>query len=180
MKQTLIVLGLTMAMVVSGCTATRGKKGTVEGTSKSATGYGQSGDYSGNTGRGDAGAGAEGSGLAPGGVGDDLTGRVVYFELDSAEIKPEGLAVIDAWAKYLASNPAAKVRLEGHCDERGTREYNIALGERRGNTVQEALAARGAAASQISITSFGEERPVALGHDEAAWSQNRRVEILQP
>lgn len=180
MKQTLIVLGLALAMVISGCTATRGKKGSVEGTSSSASAGGSS-DFSGGAGGSDGGLGlGGGESSAPGGTGDDLTGRVVYFELDSAEIKPEGLAVIDAWSKYLVSNPSAKIRLEGHCDERGTREYNIALGERRGNTVQEALTARGASAGQISISSFGEERPIALGHDEAAWSQNRRVEFVQP
>lgn len=184
MKQPLIILGLALVLAMSGCTATRGKKGSVEGTSSSA-GSGGSGDFAGGAGGGSGdgmgalGAGG-GEGGAPGGTGDDLTGRVVYFELDSVDIKPEGLAVIDAWSKYLVANPSAKIRLEGHCDERGTREYNVALGERRGNTVQEALTARGAGSDQISISSFGEERPLALGHDEAAWSQNRRVELMQP
>lgn len=182
MKQALIVIGLALAMAVSGCTATRGKKGSVEGTTLSAG----AGDSSGSEGANGSAGGLGGrdafggEGGAPGGSGDDLTGRVVYFDLDSTEIKPEGLAIIDAWSKYLSSNPAAKIRLEGHCDERGTREYNVALGERRGNTVQEALTARGVAAGQIAISSFGEERPLALGHDESAWSQNRRVEIMQP
>ena len=71
------------------------------------------------------------------------------------------------------------MRLEGHTDERGTREYNVALGERRGNAVLQAMTARGVSERQLSVTSFGEERPVSLGHDESAWSQNRRVEILQ-
>ncbi|MBI2383513.1 MAG: peptidoglycan-associated lipoprotein Pal, partial [Gammaproteobacteria bacterium] len=103
--------------------------------------------------------------------------HVIYFEFDSATITPEGLVVVDQWAKFLGANPSAKVRLEGHADERGTREYNIGLGERRANSVQEALAARGVGPRQFAIVSFGEERPVALGHDEPAWRQNRRVEI---
>jgi len=107
------------------------------------------------------------------------TGRMVYFEFDSSEINAEGQAVVDGWAAYLAANPSAKVRLEGHCDERGTREYNVGLGERRGNAVLQALTSRGVGEAQISVSSFGEERPVAQGHDDAAWQQNRRVEFVQ-
>lgn len=106
------------------------------------------------------------------------TGRVIHFAFDSSEISGEGQTVVEGWAAYLSANPGAKVRLEGHCDERGTREYNVALGERRGNAVLQALAARGVAERQVSVTSFGEERPVADGHDEAARTQNRRVEVV--
>ena len=104
--------------------------------------------------------------------------HVLYFEFDKAELTADAAATAEAWATYLAANPSAKVRLEGHTDERGTREYNVALGERRGNSVLSALTARGVSERQLSVTSFGEERPVAMGHDESAWSQNRRVEIL--
>jgi peptidoglycan-associated lipoprotein len=104
--------------------------------------------------------------------------RVIYFEFDSSEINSEGRNLAAGWAAYLAANPNARVRLEGHCDERGTREYNVGLGERRANAVLQALTARGASARQISVTSYGEERPVAAGHDESAWQQNRRVEIV--
>lgn len=123
-------------------------------------------------------AGAE-DGAAGAAAGALPAGRVVYFDLDSSELKPEGQALVDAWGAYLSANAGVKVRLEGHADERGTREYNVALGERRANTVQQALTARGVGARQISVSSFGEERPVAVGHDDAAWSQNRRVEIVQ-
>ena len=105
--------------------------------------------------------------------------RVIYFAFDSSEIAGAGQALVDGWAAYLAANPGAKVRLEGHCDERGTREYNVGLGERRGNAVLQALTSRGVSERQISVSSFGEERPVAMGHDEAAWTQNRRVEVAQ-
>jgi peptidoglycan-associated lipoprotein len=103
--------------------------------------------------------------------------RVIYFEFDSSALNGEGQALADGWAAYLSANANAKVRLEGHCDERGTREYNVALGERRANAVLQALTSRGVSQSQISVSSFGEERPVSEGHDEAAWQQNRRVEI---
>jgi len=105
--------------------------------------------------------------------------RTIYFAFDSSEITGEGQTVVDGWGAYLSANPGAKIKLEGHCDERGTREYNIALGERRANAVLQALAARGVAERQVSVTSYGEERPVSSGHDEAAWQQNRRVEIAQ-
>jgi peptidoglycan-associated lipoprotein len=106
------------------------------------------------------------------------TAHSVYFDFDKSDIKPEGQAVISSWAQYLAANPTVKVRLEGNTDERGTREYNIGLGERRANSVGSALQAQGVSASQLSTVSYGKERPVALGHDEAAWSQNRRADIV--
>ena len=105
--------------------------------------------------------------------------RVIHFAFDSSEIDGDGQTVVAGWAAYLSSNSSAKVRLEGHCDERGTREYNVGLGERRANAVLQALASRGVSERQVSVSSFGEERPVAEGHDEAAWRENRRVEITQ-
>jgi len=103
---------------------------------------------------------------------------VIYFEFDSSELKPASEAVIAAWSKYLTANPTVKVQLQGNAAERGTREYNIGLGERRAQTVSSALQAAGVSAGQLSLVSYGEEHPVALGHDEASWSQNRRVEIV--
>jgi peptidoglycan-associated lipoprotein len=104
--------------------------------------------------------------------------RTIYFEFDSSELSGDGRQLAEAWAAYLAANPNARARLEGHCDERGTREYNVALGERRANAVRQVLTSRGASARQLSVTSYGEERPVSAGHDESAWQQNRRVEII--
>ncbi len=104
--------------------------------------------------------------------------RVLYFPLDSITISNEDRDVIAAHARLLSSNPDVTVVLEGHADERGTREYNLALGERRAKAVQQLLVLQGVAQSQIQVISFGEERPVALGHDEEAWRLNRRVEIL--
>jgi len=105
--------------------------------------------------------------------------RTIYFAFDSSELTGDGRSLVDGWAAYLAANSGARVRLEGHCDERGTREYNVGLGERRANAVVRALASRGVSERQLSVTSYGEERPVSNGHDESAWQQNRRVEIVQ-
>jgi peptidoglycan-associated lipoprotein len=107
-----------------------------------------------------------------------LAKRVVYFDFDNSEIKGEGTDIVAAHAKYLAANPSTRVRLEGHTDERGSREYNIGLGERRAQAVRRALLLQGAADAQISTVSYGEERPAVAGHDEAAWAKNRRVEIV--
>jgi len=107
-----------------------------------------------------------------------LSKRTVYFDFDSADVLAEDREIIMAHAQYLASHPDAKVVLEGHTDERGTREYNIALGERRAKAVSQLMLLQGVAQSQMDIISFGEERPVAPEHDESAWRLNRRVEIL--
>ena len=108
-----------------------------------------------------------------------LTNNVVYFDYDSSAIKPEGQAIVDAYAKYLVANPVAKVRVEGHTDERGTREYNIALGERRANAIKDSLMSQGVTGAQVSVLSYGEERPAAEGHDESADAQNRRGQIIR-
>lgn len=108
-----------------------------------------------------------------------LTTNIVYFDYDETSIKTDSLSVVDNFARYLSSNPAAKVRLEGHADERGTREYNVGLGERRAIAVQSALLAKGVAQEQLSLISYGEERPAAAGHDESAYAQNRRVQLIR-
>ncbi|HET7204482.1 MAG TPA: peptidoglycan-associated lipoprotein Pal [Steroidobacteraceae bacterium] len=105
--------------------------------------------------------------------------NLVYFEYDSSEIKPEYDAVVTAHAAYLARYKAARVRLEGHTDERGSREYNIGLGERRAQTVRRALLLQGVPEGQITTVSYGEERPVTEGSEESAYAQNRRVELVQ-
>jgi peptidoglycan-associated lipoprotein len=115
---------------------------------------------------------------AGGPAGELLSKRVVYFDFDRADIRADSQSVVAAHARYLASNPAQKVRLEGHADERGSREYNIGLGERRGQAVRRALLLQGVAELQLSTVSYGEERPAAAGSDEQAYSLNRRVEIV--
>ncbi|MGM0679590.1 MAG: peptidoglycan-associated lipoprotein Pal [Pseudomonadota bacterium] len=107
-----------------------------------------------------------------------LSKRVLYFDFDSSKVTEEQREIIDAHAAFLSRNPEVSVVLEGHADERGTREYNLALGERRAKAVEQLLQVQGVAADQIQVISFGEERPVALDHNESAWRLNRRVEIL--
>lgn len=107
-----------------------------------------------------------------------LSKRVIYFEFDRAEIKPEFREIIEAHAQYLNNNSNTRVVLEGHTDERGTREYNMGLGERRANAVRQLFTLQGVASNQIETVSYGEERPVALGNDEESWRLNRRVEIV--
>jgi peptidoglycan-associated lipoprotein len=107
-----------------------------------------------------------------------LRQRVVYFDFDRYEILPAAQEVLACHGKYLRDRPSAQVTLEGHTDERGTREYNLGLGERRGNSVSSALQGNGSSRAQLNVVSYGEERPVALGSNEEAWAQNRRVEIV--
>ncbi len=104
-------------------------------------------------------------------------GMVIYFDYDKAEIKSEFVGVIAAHAKFLTGNANRKIRLEGHTDERGSREYNIGLGERRAQQVRRALMLQGAGDAQITTVSYGEERPAAPGGDEEAYGKNRRVEL---
>jgi len=107
-----------------------------------------------------------------------LAKRVVYFDFDRSDVKSEFRSILAAHAEYLAGNPNAKVTVEGHTDERGTREYNIALGEKRAAAVKQALTLQGASAGQVNTISYGEERPAAMGHDEDAWGLNRRAELV--
>jgi peptidoglycan-associated lipoprotein len=107
-----------------------------------------------------------------------LSIRIIYFEYNSNEISSEYRSAIEAHAAYLSRNPSTSVTLEGHADERGSREYNLALGESRALAVKQQLSLLGASSSQIRLVSYGEERPAVDGHDESSWQQNRRVEIL--
>jgi len=106
-----------------------------------------------------------------------LSKRIVYFMLDSSQVLQDFVPVVAAHAQYLIANPSQHVVLEGNSDERGSREYNIALGEKRAKSVAEMMKIQGVSESQLSIVSYGEEKPAVSGNDESAWEQNRRVEI---
>ena len=106
-----------------------------------------------------------------------LSKRSVYYDYDEYAVKPEFRALLDAHAKYLRQHPGATVTIEGNCDERGSREYNLALGQRRAEGVQRLMVLMGAGSGQIEAVSFGEEKPKALGHDEQSWAQNRRSDL---
>lgn len=104
--------------------------------------------------------------------------RLVYFDFDRDEIHPDYLPLLEAHARYLAEHPAARVRLEGHTDERGTREYNLGLGERRAQAVRRIMSVHGARENQLEVISYGEEMPVAFTQTEESWALNRRVELV--
>lgn len=144
----------------------------------------------GGTTGGDTGATTSGAGTTGAGEGTTLSaeqaalqelqraGMIIYFDYDRAEIKPEYVSVVAAHAKYLNAGTGRKVRLEGHADERGSREYNIGLGERRAQAVRRALLLQGVTEEQLTTVSYGEERPAVSGGDEGAYAKNRRVELV--
>jgi len=107
-----------------------------------------------------------------------LSKRIIYFDYDSFVVKDEYRAQVEAHAKYLQTTRVANITLQGHTDERGSREYNIALGQKRADAVKQLMRVLGATEIQIETVSFGKEKPKSEGHDEAAWAQNRRVEII--
>lgn len=109
--------------------------------------------------------------------GSILSKRTIYFDFDSSNVKPEYQKLIEAHAQYLTNHPDVTVSLEGNTDERGSREYNLALGERRAKAVKEQMVLLGVKPDQLRVVSYGEERPAVQGHNEAAWSKNRRVVI---
>lgn len=109
-----------------------------------------------------------------------LSDRTIYFEFDASTVQDEYMDIIQRHAAYLAQYPNIEVRVEGHADERGSREYNIGLGARRSDSVSRLLQVNGASNTQIETVSYGEEVPAVEGHNESAWSKNRRVELVYP
>jgi len=175
MRRALLMMLIATATMLAGCPGHRAKDLPPSSTSVPESGAGaQSAGANANA----AGAAGTGSEESPGPQEGALARRVVYFDFDSSEIKGDGTETVAAHAKYLAANSGVHVRLEGHTDERGSREYNIGLGERRAQAVRHSLLLQGVADGQISTVSYGAERPAVQGSDEAAWSKNRRVEIV--
>ncbi len=178
---------LTAVVALAGCRST-GPKQAAGGGPQAAAAKGLGEEESGAFGTDEEDGAYERGAFAPGsgypgpqdsGPKEGLLGkRVIYFDFDSAQIRSEFVPIIEAHARYLISHPEAKVVLEGHTDERGSPEYNIALGEARAKSVDRLMQLQGMSGGQINLLSYGEEKPVALGHDEASWSQNRRVEIV--
>lgn len=141
------------------------------------TGQGQFGDGMDAAGVGDT-LRFYGTDLSPEQERELLNKRTYYFEYDRFELSQEDTLSVYAHAKRIITSPRCRVRIEGHTDERGSREYNIALGERRANAVAHMLMLKGVPQSQLSIVSYGKEKPALLGHTEAAWGKNRRVVIV--
>ncbi|MGD2083477.1 MAG: peptidoglycan-associated lipoprotein Pal [Chromatiales bacterium] len=176
-KTVVTMICMTLAaLLLAGCGSTPKGEGAGAPVVEGGAGMGSGGAEGART------AGAEAGGAWTGSPLNDpdslLSARTVYFDFDESTIRPEYRDLVLAHAEYLAANPSVRVTLEGHADERGSREYNIALGERRARAVKEMMMARGASSTQINTVSYGEERPAVLGSDEAAWSRNRRVELV--
>jgi len=174
MKRLGVLASLVVFLALAGCSSTGGKHAgqvSVE-------------DQSGAAG---AAGGTSATGATPYGDGsmlslDDPNGvlskRVIYFAFDSFDVAQEDRALVNAHASYLVAHPDATVHLEGHTDERGSREYNIGLGDRRARAVQHLMELQGVSPNQITTVSYGEEKPAVDGHDESAWAMNRRVELV--
>lgn len=163
----LLLLALAAAsLIFAGCEGTMGNRGDNGGAGAQVVEGGAQTQ------------GARGSAYGSGNALEDPNGvlaqRKIYFDFDQSEIRAEYIDVLRAHADYLSRNRLVNVTIEGHCDERGSREYNIGLGERRANTIKRFLEAEGVESSQINTISYGEERPEAFGNDESAWSMNRR------
>ena len=158
-------LVLTAVLLFSGCSsmmksddASSGEGATVSDSGASTSGAGQGGAWTGN----------------PLDNPDSLLyTKVIYFDFDKSDIRHESVATLQAHAAYLMNNSGASITVEGHCDERGSREYNIGLGEQRASAIQRGLEAEGVSSGQINTISDGEERPDDAGHGEAAWAMNR-------
>lgn len=168
-----IAITLTLALVLTAC----GGSSAIRGS-----GSGGEGRSAGTMGSG-AETGAGGGNSADGQMvmsGERPNKMRVYFEFDSSAIDSDSRLLIEQHAAYLAAHPDIKVNLTGHADERGTREYNLALGDRRGTSVERMLQVLGVTADRLTMISYGEERPLAMGHDETSWRVNRRVEFIYP
>jgi len=168
-------LGMAAMLAVAGCGSTPPKPPPAAAATDANAAAQSAGDNAANAGGG-AGLGSQEETAGP--QAGLLATRIVYFDFDSAVIQGKGVDIVAAHAKYLAANPQARVRLEGNTDERGSREYNIGLGDRRAQSVRRALLLQGVAEGQLTTVSYGEERPADPGHDEQAWAKNRRVEIV--
>ncbi|PLY15672.1 MAG: peptidoglycan-associated lipoprotein [Sedimenticola sp.] len=163
---------LALSLVFAGCSSMGGKSDETDGA-----GMGAEVSEAGQDGAQTSGASAGGAwtGNALDNPDSMLFTKVIYFDYDISDVRADFRDVVAAHGDYLAANPSASVTVEGHCDERGSREYNIGLGERRANAVKRLLMNQGAAESQIITVSYGEERPDAMGSSEMSWAQNRRA-----
>ena len=169
--KTRLFLIVLLTVLLGACSSTGGSKQQPSASVDDRSGAGDVSTY----------GASEGSGTGMSELDDPnspLSTRIIYFEYDSSDIQERYRDVVEAHANYLVNNPNVVVALEGHADERGSREYNLALGERRALAVKRQMTLLGAAASQVRTVSYGEERPVESGHDDYSWGQNRRVELV--
>lgn len=168
LQQTALVVAL--AMVLGACSTTPKEDASTEGNGANQAGAISTGADSSNT---------SGEGLNGGMDAEGMPAqRLVYFEYDASTLRSDAVPVVEEHARYLQAHPERNLRLEGHADERGSREYNLALGERRALAVQQYLSILNVPASRVRTHSYGEEMPLVSGHDESSWQQNRRVEFV--
>jgi peptidoglycan-associated lipoprotein len=175
-----ILFTVFVAAVLAGCQTTPTEapvedKSTAAGAS---TATGQSGASTAGTRQGAVTGSNTGAGNPLKDPNNILSKRSIYFEFDSFSVADQYKPIIEAHAKYLQANKSARVSLQGHADERGSREYNIALGQKRADAVKRMMTLMGVQEAIVETVSFGEEKPKNLGHDEAAWAENRRVDII--
>ena len=194
MKLNKILLALIIsALFLTACSDDEADQSLTDGSQMGASGVNDASTSGLNSGAGlsgsqfgsGGGAGYGSGGYGKGGLGPEfsdpnnpLSKQTIYFMLDSSQIQPDFEPVIAAHARYLSSHPGQRMALEGHADERGSREYNIALGEQRAKSVASLMKAQGVSDSQLDLVSYGEEKPAAFGSDESAWELNRRVELV--
>ncbi|MGR8953281.1 MAG: peptidoglycan-associated lipoprotein Pal [Gammaproteobacteria bacterium] len=191
MKLNKTLLALTIsALFLTACSDDEADQSLTDGSQMGASGINDASTSGLNAGSGMSGSqfgagGVGAGGYGKGGLGPEfsdpnnpLSKQTIYFMLDSSQIQPDFEPVIAAHARYLASHPEQRVVLEGHADERGSREYNIALGENRSKSVANLMRAQGVSDSQLDLVSYGEEKPAAYGSDESSWELNRRVEVV--
>jgi peptidoglycan-associated lipoprotein len=174
MRSVPVLLTILCTLMLAGCPK---KPTTPPGGAGAETQQGEAGE---GEGEGQVGEGRQlpGASGSPTGTGPAGIANVIYFDFDRSDIRPEYATLINSHAKHLAASPAVKIRVEGHTDERGSREYNIALGERRAQAVRRALMLQGAGDGQLTTVSYGEERPAMPGSEESAYEKNRRVELV--
>ena len=178
-----LIVAAFVALTVVGCSSTPTNEGSAPVEDRSATsGTPGGGASTSGTGTGGVSGQAGGTGTARGNPLRDpsspLSKRSVYFDFDSFTVKDEYKPTIEAHARYLQQNRSARMTIQGNTDERGSREYNIALGQKRADAVKRMLTLLGAQESQVESVSFGKEKPRAQGHDESSWAENRRDDIL--
>lgn len=176
-RRTLALMLLAGCLGLAACASHPPKKPAAQQQSSSQAGAGA--ESAGAQGGANANGGPFGNqNSIPGPQGGTLGQRTIYFSFDSSVITGQGTEIVAAHAKYLSDHPDARVRLEGNTDERGSPEYNIGLGMRRAQSVRQALLLQGASAGQITVVSYGAERPVDPAHNSDAWAKNRRVDIV--
>lgn len=170
---------IALALMVAGCSSTSSsdKDAVKPGNNLKGMGGGMGDDGGAGLGRSGAGGSGLGGGGAGGGSGIAGSEHRIFFDLNSSMISDEARRVLSENARWISQNGFRKVTVEGHCDERGTREFNLALGQRRADSVKDFLVSQGVSAANVRTISFGKEQPLVDGHDEFAWGKNRRAEV---